>query len=108
SQSGKAEFCITRFRNPAALARGNVQAEDRDQHRPCSIQRRGAGGHGPVGRTSADVFRVHHPSSPYRSWKVRALAVADETRLAQLPSVPTTIESGFPSLQSSYWSSVLA
>jgi hypothetical protein len=40
--------------------------------------------------------------------KVRALAVADETRLAQLPSVPTTIESGFPSLQSSYSSSVLA
>jgi len=40
--------------------------------------------------------------------KVRALAVADETRLAQLPSVPTTIESGFPSLQSSYSSSVPA
>jgi tripartite-type tricarboxylate transporter receptor subunit TctC len=40
--------------------------------------------------------------------KLRALAVADATRIAQLPGVPTTIESGFPKLQATYWVGVLA
>jgi tripartite-type tricarboxylate transporter receptor subunit TctC len=40
--------------------------------------------------------------------KLRALAVADETRCPQLPEVPTTTESGFPQLQATYWSGVVA
>jgi len=40
--------------------------------------------------------------------KLRALAVADEARNQQLPNVPTTIESGFPKLQATYWSGILA
>jgi tripartite-type tricarboxylate transporter receptor subunit TctC len=40
--------------------------------------------------------------------KLRALALADERRHAQLPEVPTTIESGFPDLQATYWTGVLA
>jgi tripartite-type tricarboxylate transporter receptor subunit TctC len=40
--------------------------------------------------------------------KLRALALADETRSPQLPNVPTTIESGFAKLQATYWSGVLA
>jgi tripartite-type tricarboxylate transporter receptor subunit TctC len=43
-----------------------------------------------------------------RAGKLKALAVADETRSPQLPDVPTTVESGFPRLQSSFWSGVLA
>jgi tripartite-type tricarboxylate transporter receptor subunit TctC len=39
---------------------------------------------------------------------LRALAVADDTRSLQLPSVRTTIESGFPKLQSTFWSGILA
>lgn len=42
------------------------------------------------------------------SGRLRALAVADEERSAQLPSVPTTVESGFPELQASFWIGVLA
>ena len=40
--------------------------------------------------------------------KLTALAVADEVRNQQLPNVPTTIESGFPKLQATYWSGILA
>jgi tripartite-type tricarboxylate transporter receptor subunit TctC len=40
--------------------------------------------------------------------KIKALAVADETRNAQLPAVPTTTESGFPKLQATFWAGILA
>ena len=40
--------------------------------------------------------------------KLTALSVADEARNQQLPNVPTTIESGFPKLQATYWSGILA
>jgi tripartite-type tricarboxylate transporter receptor subunit TctC len=40
--------------------------------------------------------------------KLRALAMADATRNPQLPDVPTTIESGVPTLQATFWSGVLA
>jgi len=40
--------------------------------------------------------------------KIRALAVADEARNAQLPAVPTTTETGLPKLQATYWNGVLA
>jgi tripartite-type tricarboxylate transporter receptor subunit TctC len=39
---------------------------------------------------------------------LRALALADEKRHPQLPDVPTTSESGFPSLQATYWTGVWA
>jgi tripartite-type tricarboxylate transporter receptor subunit TctC len=38
-----------------------------------------------------------------QSGKVRVLAVADESRLRELPDTPTTIEAGFGKLQASYW-----
>ncbi len=40
--------------------------------------------------------------------KLRALAVADESRNPQLPDVPTTVEAGLPALQATFWSGVLA
>jgi tripartite-type tricarboxylate transporter receptor subunit TctC len=40
--------------------------------------------------------------------KLRPLAVADEVRSPQFASVPTTIESGFPKLQGTYWTAVVA
>jgi len=40
--------------------------------------------------------------------KLKALAVADEARDPQLPNVPTTIESGFPKLQATFWIGILA
>jgi tripartite-type tricarboxylate transporter receptor subunit TctC len=40
--------------------------------------------------------------------KLTALAVADERRSPQLPAVPTTTESGFPTLQSTFWAGIIA
>ena len=40
--------------------------------------------------------------------KLRPLAVAAEVRSKALPDVPTTIESGYPTLLASFWSGVLA
>jgi len=39
--------------------------------------------------------------------KLRALVVADEARSAQLPTVPTTAESGFPRILGSYWTAIM-
>lgn len=43
-----------------------------------------------------------------RAGKVKVLAVADETRHAHLPAVPTTVEAGFPDIQATFWAGVLA
>jgi tripartite-type tricarboxylate transporter receptor subunit TctC len=43
-----------------------------------------------------------------RAGKAKALAVADETRSPNLTNVPTTVESGFPELQATFWAGVLA
>jgi tripartite-type tricarboxylate transporter receptor subunit TctC len=40
--------------------------------------------------------------------KLRALAVADDSRSDQLPGIPTTAESGFPELQGAFWACVAA
>jgi tripartite-type tricarboxylate transporter receptor subunit TctC len=40
--------------------------------------------------------------------KLKAIAVADATRSQKLPDVPTTIESGFPDLQSTFWLGIMA
>jgi len=40
--------------------------------------------------------------------KLRALAMADDVRHPQLAEVPTTAENGFPKLQATYWSGILA
>ena len=40
--------------------------------------------------------------------KLRALAVADDSRNDLLPGVPTTAESGFPELQGAFWACVAA
>jgi tripartite-type tricarboxylate transporter receptor subunit TctC len=40
--------------------------------------------------------------------RLRALAVATDTRSALLPNVPTTAESGYPKLMASFWSGLLA
>ena len=44
----------------------------------------------------------------YHYGKLKALAVADDVRSASLPAVPTTIESGFPTLQATFWAGVVA
>jgi tripartite-type tricarboxylate transporter receptor subunit TctC len=51
----------------------------------------------------AASFLIPHVASG----KLRALAVADERRIPQLPDTPTTIEAGFGKLQASYWVGVL-
>lgn len=40
--------------------------------------------------------------------KLKALAIADERRLEQLPNVPTTTEAGLPKLQATFWSAIVA
>lgn len=42
------------------------------------------------------------------SGTIRALAVADDQRLSQLPDVPTTSEAGMPKLQASTWNALFA
>lgn len=44
----------------------------------------------------------------YQSGKLRALAVASASRLAQLPHVPTTAEAGLPGFEASAWFGLLA
>ena len=46
---------------------------------------------------------------PYiQAGKLKALAVADNTRSASLPAVPTTTESGFPTLKATFWIGIVA
>jgi len=40
--------------------------------------------------------------------RLKALAVADDVRSAELAAVPTTIESGFPTLQATFWATIVA
>jgi tripartite-type tricarboxylate transporter receptor subunit TctC len=40
--------------------------------------------------------------------KLRAVAVAGDARAPRLPSVPTTLESGFPKLRATLWSGMMA
>jgi tripartite-type tricarboxylate transporter receptor subunit TctC len=40
--------------------------------------------------------------------KLKAVAIADERRLKQLPNVPTTSEAGLPKLQATFWSAIVA
>jgi tripartite-type tricarboxylate transporter receptor subunit TctC len=40
--------------------------------------------------------------------KVKPLAIADDSRSDQLPAVPTTAESGFPTLKATFWASIVA
>jgi tripartite-type tricarboxylate transporter receptor subunit TctC len=40
--------------------------------------------------------------------KVRAIAIAGNTRAAKLPNVPTVVEAGFPQLVSPFWLAVVA
>jgi hypothetical protein len=40
--------------------------------------------------------------------KLKALAVADEVRSESLPAVPTTTESGFVTLQATFWAGIVA
>jgi tripartite-type tricarboxylate transporter receptor subunit TctC len=40
--------------------------------------------------------------------KLRVLATAADARMPQLPDVPTTAEAGFPQLQATFWSGILA
>jgi tripartite-type tricarboxylate transporter receptor subunit TctC len=48
-------------------------------------------------------------SLPYiQDGKLRAIAIAGETRDAKLPDVPTVVEAGFPKLLSPFWLAVVA
>jgi tripartite-type tricarboxylate transporter receptor subunit TctC len=40
--------------------------------------------------------------------KIKPLAIADDMHSDQLPAVPTTAESGFPTLQATFWASIVA
>ena len=49
------------------------------------------------------------PLQPHiESGRLRALAIAGRTRSAALPTVPTSLEQGFPDLDSATWYSILA
>jgi tripartite-type tricarboxylate transporter receptor subunit TctC len=61
----------------------------------------------------ADQVQMEFENTPLllphiEAGKLKALAIADEKRLAQLPNVPTTTEAGMPKLQATFWSAILA
>ena len=58
-QSGQAQHGIGRHRNPATCGRRAVQDDDRRQHGPRALSRRGAGAHRPARRTGAGHVRHH-------------------------------------------------
>jgi len=43
-----------------------------------------------------------------KSGKIKALVVTSDKRVAALPDVPTTVESGFPRVQTDYWYGLIA
>jgi tripartite-type tricarboxylate transporter receptor subunit TctC len=53
-----------------------------------------------------DNFRNLHPF--FQSGKLRALAVTTENRAAEMPTLPTMIESGLAGFSGFYWNGVLA
>src|SRR5262249_1135016 len=72
-------------------------------HRESSGRRRRHCRH--EGRGKRKAGRLHAPA---QAGKLRALAVADDSRNDLLPGVPTTAESGFPELQGAFWACVAA
>ena len=108
-QSGQDHVRIVRLRHAAAHARRNAQAGRRHQHHPRPLSRRRAVRHRSGGGPGADDLRDHrHSPAARRRRRLRALAVATETRSPLLPDVPTTAESGYPKLLASFWSGLLA
>jgi tripartite-type tricarboxylate transporter receptor subunit TctC len=54
------------------------------------------------------VFSLSAECLPHvKSGKLRALAVTTETRIPQMPDVPTTAEAGFPGVQATGWNGLM-
>ena len=60
-----------------------------------------------AGQTQAFMTPIAGALANVRAGKLRALAVASEKRAAELPDVPTMIESGYPDFRIASWFGVL-
>ena len=89
-QSGQDQHGVGRHRNRAPRGRRAVQDDDRRQHGPCAVSRRGTRADRSARRTSAGLFRHlgRRRSSYIRAGKLRALAVTTATRSEALAGHP--------------------
>ena len=55
------------------------------------------------GQVQLAILGVPAVLSQSRAGKIRALAVTTEQRIAAMPDVPTSVESGYPKLLTDYW-----
>ncbi len=61
-----------------------------------------------LGAQNDVVFSLWPECLPHvKGGKLRALAVTTDTRLAQMPDLPTTAEAGFPSVKATGWQGVM-
>src|SRR5436189_3899798 len=85
-----------------------VQVSGFDRYRTCPVPRRRPFDQRPARRSGADDEGTSVLLPLIRSGKLRALATTSATRIAELPNLPTMIESGFPGFVSTSWTGLLA
>jgi tripartite-type tricarboxylate transporter receptor subunit TctC len=61
-----------------------------------------------AGQVQLYIDNTRNITQHVQAQKLRALAVTSETRVAELPELPTMTESGYPDFLAAYWNGVLA
>ena len=100
---GKINMASRRQRSRVPCGRRAVQDDDRRQHAPRALSRRGARAHRSLGGQVQVMFAITVSSIEYiRAGKLRALAVTTATRSEALPDMPTVGEF-VPGYEASAW-----
>ncbi len=109
SQPGQGELFVGRNRRAAAPDRRMVQVGGRHRHRARPVRGGGPSINDLVGGQVQMTFEGTSVLVPLiQAGKLRALATVSPTRIAELPDLPTMVESGFPGFVSTSWTGLLA